>query len=58
MLRTRDGAHVFGCGAATCGPDGTLYFVGGVEEKDPAKAAGRTGGVAPYALRLLMYKPK
>ena len=58
MLRTRDGAHVFGCGAATCGPDGTVYFVGGVEEKDPAKAAGKTGGVAPYALRLLLYKPR
>jgi hypothetical protein len=58
LLRTTGGAHVFGCGAATCGPDGTIYFVGGVEEKDPAKAAGKTGGVAPYALRLLLYKPK
>ena len=58
MLRTRDGSHVFGCGAATCGPDGTVYFVGGVEEKDPAKAAGKAGGIAPYALRLLLYKPK
>jgi hypothetical protein len=58
VLRTRDGAHVFGCGAATCGTDGTVYFVGGVEEKDPEKAAGKTGGIAPYALRLLLYKPK
>ena len=58
VLRTRDGAHVFGCGAATCGTDGTIYFVGGVEEKDPEKAAGKTGGIAPYALRLLLYKPK
>jgi hypothetical protein len=58
MMRTMAGEHVFGCGAATCGRDGAIYFVGGVEEKNPEKAAGKTGGVAPYSLRLLIYKPK
>ena len=58
MLRTKDGAHVFGCGAATCGTDGTIYFAGGVEEKNSEKVAGKTGGIAPYALRLLLYKAK
>jgi hypothetical protein len=58
VLCTKDGAQVFGCGAATCGTDGTIYFVGGVEEKEPEKAAGETGGITPYALRLLLYRPK
>ena len=56
-LRTTDGRHVFGCEAATCGPDGTIYFCGAVEENDPEKATGRIAGKYSSALKLLIYKP-
>ena len=44
ILQTIDGRHVFGCEAASCGPDGTIYFCGAVEENDPQKATGRIAG--------------
>ena len=28
------------------------------EEKNVEKAAGKSGGIAPYSLRLLIYRPK
>jgi hypothetical protein len=58
QLRTAAGEHVFGCGAASAGIDGAIYFAGGVEERIAEKAAGRTGGIAPYSLRLFIYRPK
>ena len=33
-------------------------FAGGIEEKNVEKAAGKSGGIAPYSLRLLIYRPK
>ena len=57
ILQTTDGRHVFGCEAATCSPDGTIYFCGAVEENDPKKATGRIVGKYPSSLKLLIYKP-
>ncbi len=55
-LRTSDGRHVFGCGGAAAGEDGTVYLGAAVEENDPAKAAGKIAGAHPYAMRLLIYR--
>lgn len=56
-LMTRDGNHVYGCGGATAGPDGTIYLCCAVEEKDPQKAAGVVGGSYPFVMKILIYKP-
>jgi len=58
MLKTTDGRHVFGCGGAASAPDGTIYLGAAVEEKDPQKAAGNAAGTHPFAMRLLIYRPK
>ncbi len=58
MLKTRDGRHVFGCGGAAAGPDGTIYLCGAVEEKDPQKAAGKVAGTHPFIMELLIYRQK
>ena len=57
ILRTRDGRRVFGCGAAACGPDGTIYLCAAVEAKDPRLAAGNAAAGEPFALELLIYRP-
>jgi len=57
VLRTTDGRHVFGCGGAAAGPDGTVYLGAAVEENDPQKAAGKVAGAHPFAMRLLIYRP-
>jgi hypothetical protein len=55
-LRTAAGRRVFGCEAASVGPDGTLYLCGQAEVRDPAQATGRAGRV-PVALHLVLYRP-
>jgi len=44
-------------GGADTGPDGTIYFVAWVEEKDPDKVSF-VYNKTPASLRLLIYKPK
>ena len=56
MLKTRDGRHVFGCGGAATGPDGTIYLCAAVEVKDPQQAAGRVAGTHPFVMELLIYR--
>ena len=58
VLRTRDGRHVFGCGAATSGRDGTIYLCAATAVKDPSKASGKVGDKDPYAMELLIYRPE
>ncbi len=55
-LQTTDGRKVFGCEAASVGPDGTLYICGQVEVQDPAKATNKVRNI-PVALQLIIYKP-
>ncbi|HUU28087.1 MAG TPA: hypothetical protein VM123_09760 [archaeon] len=57
MLRASDGRRVFGCEAASVGPDGTLYICGQAEVKDPGHATSHIGKI-PVALQLLIYKPQ
>jgi hypothetical protein len=56
-MLTTDGRRVFGCEAASVGPDGTLYICGQVELNDPARATGRVGSI-PVSLQLIIYKPE
>jgi hypothetical protein len=44
-------------GGSDTGPDGTIYFVAWVEEKDPKKVSF-VYNKTPASLRLLIYKPK
>jgi hypothetical protein len=55
-LQTIDGRKVFGCEAASVGPDGTLYICGQVEVRETEKATNRVGNI-PVALQLIIYKP-
>jgi hypothetical protein len=57
ILKTKDGRNVFGCGGATCGPDGTIYFCGAVEAKDEKEKAGLAMEKYPFKMSLLIYKP-
>jgi len=56
ILRTKDGRRIFGCGAATCGLDGTIYLCGAVET-DKEKAAGVFMKEYPFEMALMIYKP-
>jgi hypothetical protein len=56
ILQTRDGRKVFGCEAASVGPDGTLYICGQVEVSNPERAAYYIDNI-PVALQLIIYKP-
>lgn len=56
VLQTKDGLKVFGCEAATVGPDGTLYLCGQVEVKDPKDATSYVGDI-PVSLQLIIYNP-
>ncbi len=58
ILKTTDGCSVFGCGAAACGLDGTIYLCGAVEAKDANDAAGAFMEKCPFKMSLLIYKPK
>jgi hypothetical protein len=44
-------------GGGTTGPDGTIYFCGFVEEKDPNQV-GTTFGILSARLRLLIFRPE
>jgi len=57
ILKTTDGHNVFGCGAATCGLDGTIYFCGAVETKDVKNAAGIVMEKYPFKMSLIIYSP-
>jgi hypothetical protein len=56
-MRTADGRKVFGCEAASVGPDGTLYICGQTELKDSILATGKVGDI-PVSLQLIIYKPE
>ncbi len=56
-MRTNDGRRVFGCEAASVGPDGTVYICGQVEVKNSKKATQKTKNVN-LALHLIIYRPK
>ena len=58
ILKTKDGRNVFGCGAATCGLDGTIYLCGAVETRDTGNAAGIVMDNYPFKMSLIIYKPK
>ncbi len=55
-LRIVDHQNRAPSGGGATGPDGTLYFCGFVEERNPEKV-GFVLGKIPARLRLLMYKP-
>ena len=55
ILQTNDGRKVFGCEAASVGPDGTLYICGQVEVNNPEKATSYIGDT-PVSLQLIIYK--
>jgi hypothetical protein len=56
ILQTKEGNKVFGCEAASVGPDGTLYICGQVEVNDPEKATSYVGNI-PVSLQLIIYNP-
>ncbi len=57
LVDGKSGLRVLGTNAAACGPDGTLYLFGAVEEKDDTKAVGKVRGEVPFALRLIIVDP-
>lgn len=57
ILKTLDGRNIFGCGAATCGLDGTIYFCGAVETRDVKNAAGIVMKEYPFKMSLIIYRP-
>ena len=56
ILQTGDGRKVFGCEAASVGPDGTLYICGQVEVSNPERATSYIGEI-PVSLQLIIYNP-
>jgi hypothetical protein len=52
-LVDKAGGKILGTQGAACGPDGTLYFFGAVEEPETAK----TGRRAPFFLKLIVVDP-
>ncbi len=56
VLQTVDGRRVFGCEAASCASDGTVYICGQAPAKDPAKGTWSIGEM-PVALHLIIYRP-
>jgi len=57
-MRTPDGRRVFGLGGACTGQrDGKIYFVGAVEERDPAHVVNRIDDQWPYSMALVCYTP-
>lgn len=56
-MQTADGRKIFGCEAASVGPDGTLYLCGQAEVKDRKNATQMIGNI-PTALHLIVYKPQ
>lgn len=59
IMRTQDGRRVFGLGGACTGKkDGKIYFVGAVEETDPAKVANQIDNRWPFSMALVCYTPE
>ncbi len=56
VMQTADGRGIFGCEAASVGPDGTVYLCGQAEVKDKKKSTRMIGNI-PTALHLIIYKP-
>ena len=56
-MQTADGRRIFGCEAASVGPDGTLYICGQVEIRDPSQATDKIGNI-PVSLQLIICKPQ
>ena len=59
ILRTQDGRRVFGLGGACTGKkDGKIYFVGAIEEPDPARVANQIDKRWPFSMGLVCYTPE
>ena len=56
ILKSADGRRVFGCEAGTIGLDGTVYFTGLAEVRDPDKATKYLADI-PAAIHLIQYRP-
>ena len=57
LVDAKSGLRVLGTNGAACGPDGTIYLFGAVEDKDATKAVGKVRGEVPFALRLIIVDP-
>lgn len=58
LMVTEGGNLVFGLGGACTGAkDGRIYFVGAIEEKDPADVVGSVGRRWPFSMGLVAYDP-
>lgn len=57
VMQTTDGRKVFGCEAASVGPEGNVYICGRVEVNDPEKATGFIRNI-PVSMQLIIYKPE
>ncbi len=56
ILQSKDGRKVFGCEAASVGPDGTVYICGQVEVSNPESATSYIGEI-PVSMQLIIYNP-
>jgi len=55
---TEEGSLCFGLGGACSGQkDGKIYFVGAIEEKDPAKEVGKVSRRWPFSMGLVSFDP-
>jgi hypothetical protein len=52
-LVDKSGGHILGTQGGACGPDGSIYFFGAVEEADN----GKSGKRAPFSLKLIAFNP-
>lgn len=58
LMFTRAGNMVYGLGAACTGAkDGKIYFVGAIEEKEPANVVGKVGRRMPFSMGLVAFDP-
>jgi len=61
VLVDRAGGKILGTQGAACGPDGTLYFFGAVEQPAAAppggKGMGKGAAKAPFVLKLIIVDP-
>lgn len=58
LMVTEEGNLVFGLGGACTGAkDGRIYFVGAIEEKNPADVVGKVGRRWPFSMGLIAYDP-
>ena len=57
VMQTHDGRRVFGCEAASVGPEGNVYICGRVEVRDAEKATGFIRNI-PVSMQLIIFKPE